>query len=145
MIMANPFSRRKFLKGMAVIGASALVVTPTLASTLGNESLNEKTVRLYKKAVANDSHENTEELFSHLLKYPEVTNIEKLRKYWRLDKDKLQIISSSLGNHISELNGIVPVIIARMFLCTESKYIDEKHVLSWDLFITKHQNAIIKA
>lgn len=142
MIMANPFSRRKFLKGMAVIGASALVVTPTLASTFGNETLNEKTVRLYKKAVANDSHENTEELFSHLLKYPEVTNIEKLRKYWRTEN--LQTISSSLGNHISELNGIVPVIIARMFLCTESKDVDVKHVPSWNLFITKHQNAITK-
>lgn len=107
-------------------------------------SIDEETVRLYKKALGYDSNENVENLFSHLLKYPEVTNIEKLRKYWWLDKDKLQTISSSLETYISDLNDIVPVMIFRLFMYLELRNIDHENVPSYEKFINKNKDAVFE-
>lgn len=134
-------TRRLFVTGsVALVGAAIATIYIARYRYMSDD---EKTVYLLKKAVKNKTDADMEELFSHLLVYPKVENIDKLKYYWNRQESKR--ISLNFKKHIRELDGIVPAMVFRLLLNSYECEINEKNIPSWDKFIEKHSDAIAVA
>lgn len=135
--MAN-VSRRSFLVCLGGLTASVTVAGVAKAREL---TMDEKTVIYYNKVITEKTEEASEELFRHVLKYPDVTDIEKLRRYWR--GDDYERVAMNLKKYIPEIQGIVPIFVARSLISFHDSDIGNGPVLKQ--FINRYSDIIAKA